>query len=1105
MAQDLRKVNDIESLMTYFSEKLGWAIDPDDYYDIDDITYDFEASDLGLKEEAFAKITSLKQLRPLVDDQRWGIFFVNFESNRFEVSALRKILSGLIPARRNADHAVWDKKDLLFLCTWGERNKVTIGAAHFEDTEKGLPQIKMISCEPAVEDFTQINVFEQRLAKLTWPKDPSDTEAWHEAWASAFTTRYRQTINDAHTLTVRLAEEAQNIRDRILNTLEIETSNGYVHLLFQKFRDTLVHDMTEQQFADMYAQTVVYGLFSARCMDESQEDFNATEAVECIPNTNPFLKGLLQECLGSDTSRSKLSFDELEVGNIVDLLLHTKTDSIITDFNRQTGGGREDPVIHFYEEFLSEYDKSQRVQRGVYYTPQPVVNFIVRAVDDILKQDFAVEDGLASTATKKIKYLRQSKKRVDGLYRTTVEDEKEVPAIQILDPATGTGTFLRQTILQIYDNFCAARKESTKAQIQAEWNRYVPEHLLPRLNGFELMMAPYAVAHMKLAMVLKDTGYLFDTDERLQVYLTNSLEKPGNSEAQLTLFDDPLAYESVSANAVKKNGGINIVLGNPPYSGESANKGDWIMSLMEDYKKEPGGTVKLQEQNSKWINDDYVKFIRYAQTFVARSTDGILAYINPHGFIDNPTFRGMRWFLMQSFSKIYILDLHGNSKKKETCPDGSKDENVFDIQQGVCIWIGVKAKRFSQKPAKIYHADLYGLRTFKYDFLNKNTLSSIHWDEVTPVAENYYFMPQNHDLTREWDNFFKIEDLFPVNGVGICSKRDPIAYQDTKENIISVVDDFTTLSEAELKIKYNVTSESRDQKVSYAMDNVRAYGKSEQYFRTCLYRPFDLKWTYYTDKVRGFLAYPVYKVLKNMLGENKGLIVSRQGQASDLGEWNVVFASNTIVDLNVFRRGGGCLFPLYIYSDEFGKQTRSLNLDKKIIRDFAASLGLKFTPNEKRCDDEFTPDDVFYYIYATLHSKAYRTKYKEFLNLDFPRIPYPTDIDEFWRLVDLGFKLYQIHTQAIDTRAFTTARFDNGSNLVEKTIFKNNALYINKSQKVSPVSTETWEFTIGGYEVLAKWLKDRKGLTLTDEQKEHFLSIIGALEKTQELMMEIDT
>lgn len=1104
MAQDLRKVNDIESLMTYFSEKLGWAIDPDDYYDIDDITYDFEASDLGLKEEAFAKITSLKQLRPLVDDQRWGIFFVNFESNRFEVSALRKILSGLVPARRNADHAVWDKKDLLFLCTWGERNKVTIGAAHFEDTEKGLPQIKMISCEPAVEDFTQINIFEQRLAKLAWPSNPSDTAAWHDAWASAFTTRYRQTIQDAHTLTVRLAEEAQNIRDRILNTLEIETSNGYVHLLFQKFRDTLVHDMTEQQFADMYAQTVVYGLFSARCMDESQDDFNATEAVDCIPNTNPFLKGLLQECLGSNNTRSKLSFDELEVGNIVDLLLHTKTASIITDFNRQTGGGREDPVIHFYEEFLSEYDKSQRVQRGVYYTPQPVVNFIVRAVDDILKRDFDVQDGLASTATKKVKYMRESKKRIDGYYRTQVEDEMEVPAIQILDPATGTGTFLRQTILQIYENFCTAHKGLPRPQVQAAWNDYVVKHLLPRINGFELMMAPYAVAHMKLAMILKDTGYQFDTDERLQVYLTNSLEKPGNSEAQLTLFDDPLAFESVSANAVKKNGGINIVLGNPPYSGESANKGEWIMALMEDYKKEPGGEIKLQEQNSKWINDDYVKFIRYAQTFIAKSSEGILAYINPHGFIDNPTFRGMRWFLTQSFSKIYILDLHGNSKKKEVCPDGSKDENVFDIQQGVCIWIGIKTKRSGSKAAKIFHADLYGLRANKYDFLNKNTLESIQWEEITPCADNYYFMPQSQDLTREWDGFFKLEELFPVNGVGICSKRDPIAYHDTKSGIKNVVHDFMTLTEQELKIRYNVTSESRDQKVSYAMDNVRSYGDDEQYYKTCLYRPFDKKWTYYTDKVRGFLAYPVYKVLKHMLHDNMGLIVSRQGQASDLGEWNVVFATDTIVDLNVFRRGGGCLFPLYIYGDEFGIETKQPNLDAKIVKGIANTLGLKYQIRGDKTKGTFAPEDIFFYIYAVLHSKNYRTKYKEFLNLDFPRIPYPTDVDEFWRLVSLGSELYAVHTQKI-VITDVNVKFDSGSNLVEKTTYKNGALYINKTQKVAPISDETWMQTIGGYEVLAKWLKDRKGTMLTDKDREHFISIIGALEKTQEIMMEIDS
>ncbi len=547
MSTDIRRVRDMNGLIAYFAETLNWRIDLDDFDDIEDIAYDFDAEDIGLKEEAFAKIKSLRQLPPLVDGQKWGIFCVEFDSRRFEVTALRKILSGLIPKRRNsADHAVWRQQDLLFLCFWGSDNDRTIGIAHFEDIDSGLPQIKMISCAPAVEDFTQIRTFEDRLKSLKWPLNYVDHEKWQAEWSSAFTTAYKQTIRDASTLTVQLAVEAQGIRNRILEILEVESLNGYVHLLFEKFRNTLIHDMTETQFADMYAQTVVYGLFSARCMDRTQDSFNAAEAVDCIPNTNPFLKSLMKECLGME-SRSLLSFDELEIGNVVELLKHANTDAIIADFNRQTGGGREDPVIHFYEEFLTAYDKMQKVQRGVYYTPQPVVNFIVRAVDTIIKRDFGLEDGLASTATKTIKVMRQSKRKVNNL-RTQVEDTEEVPAIQVLDPATGTGTFIRQTILQIYKNFKEKNKALSPTELKKAWNTYVPKHLLPRINAFELMMAPYAVAHMKLAMVLRDTGYDFNSDSRLQVYLTNSVEEPGYSDDQLTLWVDPLAAESIAAN-----------------------------------------------------------------------------------------------------------------------------------------------------------------------------------------------------------------------------------------------------------------------------------------------------------------------------------------------------------------------------------------------------------------------------------------------------------------------------------------------------------------------------------------------------------------------------
>lgn len=1104
MTQELRKVNGIESLMRYFSENLGWAIDPDDYYDIDDITYDFEAVDLGLKEEAFAKITSLKQLRPLVDDQRWGIFFVNFESSRFEVSALRKILSGLVPSRRNSDHAVWDKKDLLFLCTWGERNKATIGAAYFEDAEKGLPQIKMFSCEPAVEDFTHINIFEQRLSKLAWPSNPSDSDAWHEAWASSFTTRYRQTIHDAHTLTVRLADEAKNIRDRILNTLEIETKNGYVHLLFEKFRDTLVHDMTEQQFADMYAQTVVYGLFSARCMDDSQGDFNAMEAVECIPNTNPFLKSLLQECLGSSNSKSKLSFDELEVGNIVELLLHTNTSSIITDFNRQTGGGREDPVIHFYEEFLTAYDKAQKVQRGVYYTPQPVVNFIVKAVDDILKRDFGITDGLASAETKKVKYTRESKKCTNG-FRTQIVDEKSVPAIQILDPATGTGTFLRQTILQIYDNFCTARKGMPKDRIQKEWNSYVPEHLLPRLNGFELMMAPYAVAHMKLAMVLKDTGYQFESDERLKVFLTNSLEEPGNSEMQFSLFDDPLAVEAIEANRAKKDTGINIVIGNPPYAGESANKGEWILSLLDPYKMEPGGHERLNERNPKWLNDDYVKFIRLGQHFIERSTRGILAFICPHGFIDNPTFRGMRWNLAKSYSSIYVLDLHGNAKKKETCPDGSKDENVFDIQQGVCIVIMIRAQTRSARLAEIFHADLYGTRDTKYNYLGSTPLETIHWSPVTAVSPFYLFKPTTVATSKI--ERFDSSTLFLESIMGFQTHRDNFAIANTREELIHRVHDMQSdkLSDETIMTKYAVSNVGNY--VVKARRKLRNMTEDEieQKMTLCQYRLFDTRWCFLDDS---FMDRPRVNIFCHATNHDNFVFgVGRQGLAVGDIEWCLATVSRYAMDANIFRRGGVTAAPLYLYNEGL-LDSRTPNLNVDIIKNFEKHTGLIFTAEHNQATNTFCPLDVIDYVYAILYSHKYRKAYADELKINYPQVPYPVNEANFKSMVTCGQQLRKLHTMetALDISCYSFSGTPGAS--VEKYAHKNGRIQISKTlcfEKTNGgISEDVWNYTIGGNQPLQKWLKDRKGEPLTSGDIQHYMQMIEAVRQTMLVMDAID-
>lgn len=1107
MAYDIRKVKSITDLIGYFSENLGWDIDVEDFEDIEDISYDFEAADIGLKDEAFAKISSLRQLQPLVDNQKWGIFCVEFDSNKFEPSALKKILSGLVPKKRNsADHAVWAQQDLLFICNWGVDNNRTIGVAHFEDKESGLPQIKMISCAPALEDFTQIKVFEDRLSKLTWPRNTSNIAEWREAWASAFTTAYRQVIQDSSTLTIQLAAEAQNIRNRILDILEVETANGYVHLLYEKFKATLIHDMTEQQFADMYAQTVVYGLFSARCLDASQDSFCAAEAIDCIPNTNPFLKRLMRECLGSE-SRGKLSFDELEIGNVVELLIHTKTDAIIQDFNRQTGGGREDPVIHFYEEFLTAYDKAQKVQRGVYYTPQPVVNFIVRAVDSILKTEFGYEDGLASTETKKVKVMRQSQKRVNGRY-TEVAETVEVPAVQILDPATGTGTFLRQTILQIYENYKQKHRGLSQHELNKSWSTYVDQHLLPRLNGFELMMAPYAVAHMKLAMVLKDTGYDFAGTSRLRVYLTNSLEEAGSAEDQLSFFDDPLSIEAVEANKVKKNAGINVIIGNPPYAGESSNKGDWIMSLIESYKKEPGGVAKLNERNPKWINDDYVKFIRNAENIISNASSGLMGFICPHGFIDNPTFRGMRWALCTAYDKIYVLDLHGNAKKKETAPDGSKDENVFDIQQGVCIVFMIRHSQKHIPKASVYHADCYGLRQSKYAYLMTTSINDIEWVDVHYEEPFYLFKPTTQVSGVSYKTF-DTSKLFHESVMGFQTHRDNFAISFDRKSIEKRVGDMldSSLSDDALKAKYSI-SDNRDWQLGRARKRITEFSVQQIEERTtlCQYRLFDSRWCFLDES---FMDYPRSNVFVHVTNkDNYVLGIGRQGLAVGNIEWCLATVSRYAFDANIFRRGGVTASPLYLYHNEMGKVTRHPNLNNDIVREFEKSTNLAYLSEPNYNINTFAPIDILDYVYAILYSHKYRIKYADDLKINYPQVPYPSNAEYFRTLAKLGKQLRLIHIEEEKLSSISYQFTPLGNNTIEKYAYKDGKIYINKKQCFSSdagvIDQSIWDYTIGGNQPLQKWLKDRKGLALGDQDIEHYKYIIEAVRQTICLMSEID-
>jgi predicted helicase len=912
-----------------------------------------------------------------------------------------------------------------------------------------------------------------------------------------FCAHIGQTIKSSKKLAEMMAGKARLLSDIIGKALTSDEANHEDSTLKDQmlaFKQILIHDITPQGFADVYAQTIAYGMFAARLHDPTLPTFSRQEAAELIPKSNPFLRKLFGYIAGPDIDdRIKWIVDSL-----VDIFLACNVEEILKNYGKSTK--MEDPIIHFYETFLSEYDPKLRKARGVWYTPQPVVNFIVRAVDDILKTEFDLPQGLADTSKTKIKVNVQGKKV-----------EQEVHKVQILDPATGTGTFLAEVVKHIHKKFQGQ---------QGIWSNYVETHLLPRLNGFELLMASYAMAHLKLDLLLTETGYKPTTNQRFRVYLTNSLEEHHQDTG--TLFANWLSTEANEANHIKRDTPVMCIIGNPPYSGESANQGDWITKLMEDYKKEPGGKEKLKEQNSKWINDDYVKFLRYGQHFIEKNGSGVLAFINPHGFLDNPTFRGMRWNLLKTYDKIYTIDLHGNAKKKETAPDGSADVNVFDIEQGVSINIFIKTgKKKANELGICLHSDVYGKREYKYDFLNHNNLDTVPYNLVPNKSPMYYMVQKDFEKESDYEKGFSVNDLFTSNSIGVVTARDKLTIKDSKDEVVKTINDFSKLDIEEARKKYSLGKDARDWQVSLAQKDLLDSNLSNENLVKISYRPFDEKWTYYTGKSKGFHCMPRGAVMKHfILGENLGFVFRRQQPESlDL----YVFCSKNIVADGYIRsdnKGGESVAPLYIYSNSDGQQTivqtekRTPNLNAKIVNQIVDNLGLTFTNEKEITTNTFAPIDILDYIYAVLHSRNYRETYKEFLKIDFPRVPYPKDKDTFWQLVKLGGEIRQIHLlESPKVEQYITQYPIDGDNIVVKprldlTGFENlsglGRVYINDTQYFDNVPQVAWEFYIGGYQPAQKWLKDRKDRKLEFDDILHYQKIIVALSETDRLMKVID-
>ena len=909
-----------------------------------------------------------------------------------------------------------------------------------------------------------------------------------------FCTHVGQTIKSSKKLAEMMAGKARLLSDIIEKSLTSDEENQENSTLKEQmlaFKQILIHDITPQGFADVYAQTIAYGMFAARLHDPTLDNFSRQEAAELIPKSNPFLRKLFGYIAGPDID------DRIKwvVENLSEIFLACNVEEILKNYGKSTK--MEDPIIHFYETFLSEYDPKLRKSRGVWYTPQPVVNFIVRAVDDILKTEFDLPQGLADNSKTTIKVNTQTAdKRSATGYK---QMEQEVHKVQILDPATGTGTFLAEVVKHIHKKFQGQ---------QGIWSNYVETHLLPRLNGFELLMASYAMAHLKLDLLLTETGFKPTSNQRFKVYLTNSLEEYHQDTG--TLFANWLSTEANEANHIKRDTPVMCVIGNPPYAVSSTNKNDWIQDLISDYKK------NLNERKIN-LDDDYIKFIRYGQHYIDKNGSGVLAYISNNSFIDGITHRQMRKHLLETFDKIYILDLHGNAKKKEVCPDGSPDQNVFDIMQGVSINIFVKTdKKKKTELGEVYHFDLQGKRNHKYETLNNSTISKMKWAKLEFKKPYYFFVPKDFESEEKYKNGFKVDELFNEYVAGIETIRDSITIHFDKIELERVLDDFINLDEKEIASKYN-TKDSRDWKIGRAKDDIKQNYLDLNVRRSINYRPFDIRKTFYTGKQNGFVCNGRFNVMKHLLNDNLGFIAKR---GFDEDNSAPTFITKHIIDRRGWSRpgmqGAESTFPLYLYPDEKNKdlfedgQVRTPNLKAEIVKQIAEKLGLTFT-NEKDTstgsvsENTFAPIDILDYIYAVLHSPTYREKFKEFLKIDFPRVPYPKDKDTFWQLVKLGGELRQIHLLESPTvEQYITQYPMDGDNIVGKPKYKDGKVYINETQYFDNVPQTAWEFYIGGYQPAQKWLKDRKDRKLEFDDILHYQKIIVALTETDRLMKEID-
>ena len=926
------------------------------------------------------------------------------------------------------------------------------------------------------ECLLEVRVAEQdgdRLAPLP------DAEAKFAELVSHLRDAQPVPITSPKRLALLMAGKAQLLARSVAVLLGDKESKEGQKLFKQlgRMKAVLMSDVSTDEFADWYAQTLVYGLFAARYHDEHLETFSREEAARLIPQSNPFLRELFQH-IGVYNLDERIAWiidDLVGVFGVTDV-------RTLLDTNRVA----RDPIMLFYEDFLTAYNPERRKARGVYYTPAPVVSFIVRAVDDLLQKAFGLKEGLADHS-----------QAADGKHR-----------LQILDPATGTGTFLVEVVRKIYSKFAGQT---------GVWNDYVKKHLLPRLHGYEILMAPYAMAHLNLEYVFRETGATSLGDTRYGIYLTNTLEEEHPATGGLFPIDD----EAEAANALKRDMRVMVMLGNPPYSRGSKNKSEWIEGLMECYKPyidadgnavrgSGGGVYRLAEQNINSLSDDYLKFIRFAQYQVERTGEGVVGFITSNSFLAGVIHRAMRAELLRVFDEIYILNLHGNSRLKEKTLEGGKDENVFNIQTGVSITLLVKHKEEQNRQARLHYAELYGLRKEKFAALETLRLSEATWKELHPVAPYYFFVEKDFSVQSLYEQGFLLSDLFIEQATGMTTTRDDLLANFSCAQSEALKKDFLE-GAAKVSNKYSIPRDTRDWKLDNAVADIQtAEANHALVIAPYLYRPYDHRRILYTGKTGGIAARPRFRLLGTLLSrKNYALCVVRRVSSTTFQH---SFVTSSMIDINMLS---GCTTSFALYKLPAGwnytpaelaaGKTRAgepipleLNMRPEVLAKISEAVG-----------EPVAGAELFDYVYGVLHDPEYRLKYFEFLKIDYPRIPYPKDLAEYRLFAARGARLRRLHLMDESLELPQVATFEvAGSNEVitvryeetplgERNVLDANTpegrVWINDTQYFAHVPLRVWDHYVGAYQPARLWLQKRVGRTLDFDDVKWYLRIVATI------------